>query len=592
MKKLMREGDTVPLFTLYYKGVFADRRREVDVMVQETGIDDLYSFCLDELDSSKMFRAYGDIVAMEKSVRDGAEILLVVREATPGDDDATNSALEMIRKEYGGRDRHRRRPHEDTDRKGNTLLHLAAARGNARVVRELLMKGAPPMCPNSFGELPLHVAAREGHRSCVEMLLSELTKGNAAVDACETRGDSGHENKMKDRRYNSALTPIEAAVASPHVDMAVVRMLAPTSFVEGALGAATVRDDVRTMEDLFGAYPELTTMSVVDSERKQTALHKACLNSALECLKWLVERHAKEVHAARAKKGKKGKAPASSWSLDEFLLRKDAYGRNALHCLMEGEDSGKIALCLDHLLRGCDDFYSTKEETVRELVRSGDVLTCFTTLVFHEETRCYLYVKRWLWKEWCRLPEKLKSAMGRVEMARDWGRIRGGDLAEVHRTTSEYAEAPDCTPLHLGLMTGNEDAVMDVLDYLGEVDKGFFHDAMRMGLLKDAYDHTLAHTAALFDCERVYLRLGGLCAGMENVARQSPEMINRYVGEEEEEEEEEKEEGEEEEADDCGVWYDAVSAASDLRWVADSWDTIVRKARENPVDEYVQFECD
>lgn len=56
---------------------------------------------------------------------------------------------------------------------GNTPLHLAAANGHATCVRLLLEKGANLTSRNAVGETPLHVSAFNGHFHCMLLLLVE-----------------------------------------------------------------------------------------------------------------------------------------------------------------------------------------------------------------------------------------------------------------------------------------------------------------------------------------------------------------------------------------------------------------------------------
>lgn len=591
LKQMMREGDTDALFSLYYRGDLAQRVKAV----AKKGVDELYEYCLEDLGTSEMHKAYMEVMHMERSVQKGPKLMRSIRRAKHGDANSTNEAIEIIEKEYANST-------NCTDAAGNTLLHMASAVGNARVVKELLRRGAPCRVGNKYGETPLHLAARERHPRCVEALLNALRRDNAAVQACKKRGDCGFENKMVNRQYNHAQTPIEAAVASPRVNMRVVDLLAPTSSVEGALGAATVRDDVATLKAMYERFPELTATTVVDAKRRQTVLHKACLNGAVKCLEFLVDKHSEE---AIAKKKKKKKI---SRSLDEYLLLRDVHRRNAFHCLADGRDDRKAAACFEFLLHRCDYAYGTKKETVRDLLKAQDTVASYTTMVRHRGKNnprgCWLVVARYLWRHWRAVPEKKKILMSPKDMEKYGVPVGFGDrnyLRAHHKKNIQLGSrhgakhVDDCTPLHLAIVNGHDDAFSVVLDYLREKDDPFMVHAVFT--FTDSFGNTFAHTAALFDRWDIYTYVWGESENRGGHTPQDIEAIEMGDDEEEwgcdwgsttEEEEDSEEEG------DCSVWWTtpeekekkkwdaATSAACDLRLVGDSLET----------RDYVDYPCD
>ena len=64
-------------------------------------------------------------------------------------------------------------PASEGDVRGNTLLHVAARAGSAKVIELLLRSGANVNARTAdVGTTPLHVAAGDGRRQAVELLLS------------------------------------------------------------------------------------------------------------------------------------------------------------------------------------------------------------------------------------------------------------------------------------------------------------------------------------------------------------------------------------------------------------------------------------
>jgi len=69
---------------------------------------------------------------------------------------------------------------------GQTPLHLAAGRGNRKIVRFLLSRGAAAEVKDPAGVTPLHLAAQSGNADTVEVLLKAGAQVNAADDTKKT----------------------------------------------------------------------------------------------------------------------------------------------------------------------------------------------------------------------------------------------------------------------------------------------------------------------------------------------------------------------------------------------------------------------
>jgi ankyrin repeat protein len=61
---------------------------------------------------------------------------------------------------------------------GVTAVYAAALRGHTVCCKELLLAGAEPDQPNAMGDVPLAIAAQEGHAAIISLLL----RSNVAVD--------------------------------------------------------------------------------------------------------------------------------------------------------------------------------------------------------------------------------------------------------------------------------------------------------------------------------------------------------------------------------------------------------------------------
>jgi hypothetical protein len=122
--------------------------------------------------------------------------------------------------------RNRKRELETT---GNTMLHDAAARGDARAVKTLLASGTDVHVKNARGETPLHRSALRGNRETTQALI----KAGAQVNARTRQGDTplhlaawsgNHENISalagagadRNARNSNGQTPFDVANARDH----------------------------------------------------------------------------------------------------------------------------------------------------------------------------------------------------------------------------------------------------------------------------------------------------------------------------------------------------------------------------------------
>lgn len=115
------------------------------------------------------------------------------------------------------------------DMQGCSPLHLAAHRGAATAVAELLAVGAPADARSHTGLTPLHAAAFEGHAASIRFLLESGALASAVDEdgttplhaACRHGGASAvaglvdaalaHDRSLLDARDGRGATPLHAA---------------------------------------------------------------------------------------------------------------------------------------------------------------------------------------------------------------------------------------------------------------------------------------------------------------------------------------------------------------------------------------------
>jgi len=73
---------------------------------------------------------------------------------------------------------------------GKTPLHLAAEQGHRLCIEVLLKYSADILLPNFLGQLPLHTAIQNGHSQCVEILLEFLKRNMADFQSVLSRRQS------------------------------------------------------------------------------------------------------------------------------------------------------------------------------------------------------------------------------------------------------------------------------------------------------------------------------------------------------------------------------------------------------------------
>ncbi|KAH9145098.1 hypothetical protein AeRB84_010989 [Aphanomyces euteiches] len=151
--------------------------------------------------------------------------------------------------------------------KKNTALHLACARGNSGIVKELLKEPSVLVTlPNSSLDTPLHISCRRGHKEVVELLLArpeiQLTTQNL-------QGNTALQEAFIHKNTEIACM----LVAHPSfVDLNVSSQLLTAT----TLGFSTVVQAILCHPDV--------DVNCTDSKNNQTSLHIATQNDDLTCI--------------------------------------------------------------------------------------------------------------------------------------------------------------------------------------------------------------------------------------------------------------------------------------------------------------------
>uniref|UniRef100_A0A3Q4HEW7 Ankyrin repeat domain 44 n=1 Tax=Neolamprologus brichardi TaxID=32507 RepID=A0A3Q4HEW7_NEOBR len=185
------------------------------------------------------------------------------------------------------------------DSRGRTAIHLAAARGHASWLSELLSiacseaPSLPPLRDHS-GYTPLHWACYYGHEGCVEVLLEQ--KGCRCIDGnpftplhCAVSPHAA-EHHLFSFHPLSSRTPLHAAAFAGHVDCVQLLLShdAPVDVAEQsgrtALMMAAQRGRVGVLLTSASA-----NLSLTDKDGN-TALHLACSNGKEDCVLLILEK--------------------------------------------------------------------------------------------------------------------------------------------------------------------------------------------------------------------------------------------------------------------------------------------------------------
>uniref|UniRef100_A0A8C5E907 Ankyrin repeat domain 44 n=1 Tax=Gouania willdenowi TaxID=441366 RepID=A0A8C5E907_GOUWI len=196
------------------------------------------------------------------------------------------------------------------DHRGQTAIHLAAARGHAHFLSELLCsahsepQATPPLMDHS-GYTPLHWACYYGHDGCVEVLLEQrgcrclsgnpFTPLHCAVandhEACATLLLDAMGSGITECRDMKGRTPLHAAAFSGHMDC-VQLLLSHDAPVDAEDEDGRTAVMMAAQKGRLGALDLLlnsATLSLMD-KAGNNALHLACSNGKEECVLLILEK--------------------------------------------------------------------------------------------------------------------------------------------------------------------------------------------------------------------------------------------------------------------------------------------------------------
>uniref|UniRef100_A0AAR2IPZ0 Ankyrin repeat domain 44 n=1 Tax=Pygocentrus nattereri TaxID=42514 RepID=A0AAR2IPZ0_PYGNA len=197
------------------------------------------------------------------------------------------------------------------DSRGRTALHLAAAKGHASWLSELLSIACaePPTPPlrDHQGYTPLHWACYNGHDGCVEVLLEQkgcrcfdgnpFTPLHCAVvnnhESCATLLLEAMGSEIVTCKDSKDRTPLHAAAFAGHVDCVQLILAhdAPVDALDqsgrSALMMAAERGAVGVVEALLTSAS--ADLSLTD-QKGNTVLHLACSNGKEDCALFILEK--------------------------------------------------------------------------------------------------------------------------------------------------------------------------------------------------------------------------------------------------------------------------------------------------------------
>lgn len=297
---------------------------------------------------------------------------------------------------------------ECRDAEGNTLLHIAADKGDYEMVTELIKLGAKPLVSNTRGDTPLHLAALNGRKAVV--------KGLQTVELCRFAGHRGRTV------LHCACEGCPPEVVGELITVCKSDVMAADGEGQTPLHVASACGKEKTVRDLVSTFK--CNVECVDS-RGNTPLLCACQNDQLGVVKLLIKQYRASLSHVNAK------------------------GETALDVAAANGKTATVELLVTKF--GCSPTSQTRDgRTPLHSACTNGFLQLATELVT---------------KYKCNVNAEDGGKVTPLHLAAQGGNALLIDLLVANRATVDGADARGCTALHYAAQGGHKDAVSALCRY-------------------------------------------------------------------------------------------------------------------------------
>ncbi|TRX93641.1 hypothetical protein FHL15_005613 [Xylaria flabelliformis] len=164
---------------------------------------------------------------------------------------------------------------------GNTALHLAAAHGHVKVVKQFMQDaqigGHPIHSTNAEGLTPVHLAAREGHLDILNLvfgIMDNVQNSGSANAKSPDKEDNPRASPTKSRRSSRHLDPVTGVRRRPTRELSPLRKGCATSTRQG-LWVPASKDGYKSALELALERGHFHVVRVLLDRTIETSLQKA-----------------------------------------------------------------------------------------------------------------------------------------------------------------------------------------------------------------------------------------------------------------------------------------------------------------------------